>query len=66
MSAVNQYRWHPAYAAGVPLAHDAIKPLSEPVEAWYFDLGAPPTASDVKTIDLEFTRCVCAWSASGR
>ena len=48
------------------MAHDAIKPLSEPVEAWYFDLGAPPTASDVKTIDLEFTRCVCAWSASGR
>ena len=56
MSAANQYRWHPAYAAGVPLAHEAVVPLSDPVEVWYFDLGAPPDASNVKTLDLEFTK----------
>ncbi|KAL4424877.1 hypothetical protein ABPG77_002100 [Micractinium sp. CCAP 211/92] len=56
MSAANQYRWHPAYAAGVPLAHDRIVALSEPKEVWHFDLGAPPDRSDVKTVDVEITR----------
>ncbi|KAL4451864.1 hypothetical protein ABPG75_007526 [Micractinium tetrahymenae] len=56
MSAANQYRWHPAYAAGVPLAHDRIVPLSEPREVWHFDLGAPPDKSDVKAVDVEITR----------
>lgn len=56
MGAANQYRWHPAYAAGVPLAHDCIVPLSEPREVWHFDLGAPPDRSDVKTVDVEITR----------
>ncbi len=43
-------------AAGVPLAHDRIVPLSEPKEVWHFDLGAPPDRSDVKTVDVEITR----------
>lgn len=25
-------------------------------QVWHFDLGAPPDKSDVKTVDLEFTR----------
>lgn len=25
-------------------------------QVWYFDLGAPPERSDVKTVDVEFTR----------
>ncbi len=44
--------------AGTPLDLDSIVPLSEPVEVWYFDLGTPPTKSDTKTLDLEFTRQV--------
>ena len=69
MSAANLYRWHPAYAAGVPLATEGIVPLSEPVEVWYFDLGAPPDRSDTKTVDVHFTRCgpaACARAAHGR
>lgn len=30
-------------------------PLSEPVEAWHFDLGTPPEASDRKHLDVQFT-----------
>ena len=70
MSAANLYRWHPAYAAGVPLAHQGlgqaqgqgkqqgcgVVALSEPQEVWHFDLGAPPERSDVKTLDIEFTQ----------
>lgn len=41
---------------GTPLDLDRIVPLSEPVEVWYFDLGSPPSRSDTKTVDLEFTR----------
>eukprot|EP00887_Chlorella_sp_A99_P001822 scaffold19.g1822.t1 len=56
MSAANLYRWHPAYAAGVPLAQQGIVPLSEPQEVWYFDLGSPPERSATKTVDVDFTR----------
>lgn len=55
MSAANLYRWHPAYAAGVPFDPEAIKPLSAPQEVWHFDFGAPPDKSDVKNVDVEFT-----------
>jgi hypothetical protein len=47
---------HRSKPAGTPLARDDIVALSEPKEVWYFDLGAPPDKSDVKTLDLEFTR----------
>jgi hypothetical protein len=40
----------------VPLARERIVPLSKPREVWYFDLGAPPEKSDVRTVDFEFTR----------
>ncbi|PSC69443.1 arginine methyltransferase [Micractinium conductrix] len=56
MSAANLYRWHPAFAAGVPLAAERVVALSEPQEVWHFSLGAPPDKSDVKTVDVEFTR----------
>lgn len=55
---------HPARcapAAGVPLAAERVVALSEPQEVWHFSLGAPPDKSDVKTVDVEFTRWVCAW-----
>ena len=42
--------------AGVPLAQERIVALSEPKEVWYFDLGNPPDRSDVKTVDIEFTK----------
>jgi hypothetical protein len=48
----------PALPAGVPLAQERIVALSEPKEVWYFDLGNPPDRSDVKTVDIEFTRWV--------
>lgn len=56
MSAANLYRWRPAYAAGVPLDQDRVIPLSKPKEVWHFDLGAPPDKSEVKSVDLEFTK----------
>ncbi len=43
-------------SSGVPLARERIVALSEPKEVWYFDLGAPPDKSDVKSVDLEFTK----------
>lgn len=43
-------------SAGVPLAADRIVALSKPKEVWHFDLGSPPEKSDVKAVDLEFTR----------
>ena len=48
---------HPRIA-GTPLDMDGIVPLSDPLEVWYFDLGTPPTKSDTKTLDLEFSRQV--------
>lgn len=54
LSAVNLYRWHPAYAAGVPWNTAGVKTLSEPVEVWYFSLGTPPDKSDVKTGRFSF------------
>jgi len=32
------------------------RPALSPIQVWYFDLGAPPERSDVKTVDVEFTR----------
>lgn len=56
MRAANLYRWHPAYSAGVPFDPSSIIPLSDPVEAWYFNLGTPPEKNDTKTLDITFTR----------
>ena len=41
--------------AGAPLAEGMYTSLSEPVEAWHFDMLAPPEDSARKTIDLTFT-----------
>lgn len=56
MSAANLYRWHPSYATGPPLDQSKIKTLSEPVPIWYFDFKSPPESSDVKNVDVEFTK----------
>ncbi|GHP04547.1 hypothetical protein PPROV_000330100 [Pycnococcus provasolii] len=56
VSAVDRHRWHPSYACGVPLNTDYIVPLSEPIEAWNFDLLTPPRESERKTVDIPFTR----------
>lgn len=40
----------------MPLAGKRIIALSEPQEVWHFDLGAPPERSDVKSVDVAFTR----------
>jgi protein arginine N-methyltransferase 7 len=56
MSAANLYRWHPAHSGGAPLGAGAARPLSAPVEAWYFDFGAPPERSAAKTLDLEIAQ----------
>lgn len=55
MSSINLYRWNSLYSSGTSLNLDAIQPLSDPVAVWYFDFGAPPTKSDTKIIDVEFT-----------
>ena len=34
--------------AGAPLADGMYTPLTAPVEAWHFDLAAPPEDSDRK------------------
>ncbi len=56
MSAANLYRWHSSYATGPPLDQSKVKTLSEPVPVWYFDFKSPPESSDVKNIDVEFTK----------
>ena len=56
VSAVNLHRWHPAYAAGRPLAKDSYVPLSEPVHAWHFNLALPPEESESKSVEVEFVR----------
>jgi len=38
--------------AGAPLAAGMYTPLSEAVEAWHFDLAAPPEDSDRKYVLL--------------
>ena len=42
--------------AGAPLAENMFRPLSEPMEAWHFDLGNPPQESARKTLDVAFTQ----------
>ncbi|KAK9815442.1 hypothetical protein WJX72_003717 [[Myrmecia] bisecta] len=56
MGAINRHRWHPAYTSGTPLAPGMYSPLSEPVEAWHFDMLSPPEESERKTLDLTFVR----------
>ena len=41
--------------AGVRLAEGMYQPLSEPVEAWYFDMACPPQDSGRRTLDIAFT-----------
>ena len=41
--------------AGVPLGDGLHRPLSEPIEAWHFDLRCPPEESGRQTLDVEFT-----------
>ncbi|BDA48465.1 Protein arginine N-methyltransferase 7 [Coccomyxa sp. Obi] len=55
MGAVDRHRWTPAFTTGVPLGEGLYRPLSEPVEAWHFDVRCPPDESGRKTIDVEFT-----------
>ena len=42
-------------AAGVPLADGMYRPLTEPVEAWHFNMRCPPEESGHNTLDLAFT-----------
>ncbi len=42
-------------AAGAPLAEGMYRPLTEPVEAWHFNLRCPPEESGRKSLDLAFT-----------
>lgn len=44
-----------ALGAGVPLGEGLYRPLSEPIEAWHFDMRCPPEESGRNTIDVEFT-----------
>lgn len=41
--------------AGVPLGEGLYRPLSQPQEAWHFDMRCPPEESARKTLDTEFT-----------
>ena len=56
VSAMDLYRSHPTYSAGVPIDPDSYRALSKPKEIWHFDLGNPPEASDQKFVDFEFTK----------
>jgi protein arginine N-methyltransferase 7 len=53
LSAADRFRAHPTH---LPAAAAAVVPLSPPVEAWHFDLGAPPDRAAAKEVDLTFTR----------
>jgi protein arginine N-methyltransferase 7 len=46
---------HAILQAGVPLAESMYRPLSEPVEAWHFDITCPPQDSGRRTLDVAFT-----------
>ena len=39
----------------MPLAEGMYRPLSEPVEAWHFDMACPPQDSGRRTLDVTFT-----------
>ena len=42
-------------SAGAPLAGGMYHPLTEPVEAWHFNMRCPPEESGRKSLDLSFT-----------
>ncbi|KAI8104703.1 hypothetical protein M9434_003256 [Picochlorum sp. BPE23] len=56
MSAANLYRWCPNQVPCGTVNKDCVKTLSDPIEAWYFDFGNPPTKSETKTLDVTFTQ----------
>lgn len=56
LSAIDAYRWHPTYMAGVDLCEDAYVALSEPVQVFQFDFLIPPDSSERRTFDLAFTK----------
>jgi protein arginine N-methyltransferase 7 len=53
LSAADRFRAHPTH---LPADAAAVVPLSPPVEAWHFDLGAPPDRAAAKEVDLTFAR----------
>lgn len=56
LSAIDGYRWHPTYIAGIDLFENAYITLSDPVQVFQFDFLMPPDCSEKKTIDLTFTK----------
>ena len=50
-----QYTTLPCCIAGTALEEGMYLPLSDPVEAWHFDLRTPPEDSERKALDLSFT-----------
>ncbi len=41
--------------AGAPLAGGMCRPLTEPIEAWHFNMRCPLEESGRKSLDLSFT-----------
>lgn len=53
MSASNLYRWCQNHVPMGTVNMDHVKILSDPVEAWYFDFGNPPSKNETKTLDFK-------------
>lgn len=55
LSASNLYRWCQNHVPSGTVDMEHVKILSDPVEAWYFDFGNPPTKNETKTLDFRMT-----------
>ncbi|MEW5319762.1 MAG: hypothetical protein WDW38_010893 [Sanguina aurantia] len=58
VSAVDAYRWFQSQQLPCQISAESqiLKQLSDPQEAWYFDLACPPDCAARKTLDLTFTQ----------